>query len=49
MVFHDHVDHVCGRWNLDIGLKASKEILDTLEYVDERILAGRNGLGRLRG
>jgi len=33
---------------LDIGLKASKEILDALKYVSERILAGRNGLGRLR-
>jgi hypothetical protein len=33
---------------LDIGLKASKEILDTLKYIDERILAGRDSLGRLR-
>jgi hypothetical protein len=28
---------------LEIGLKASKEILDTLKYVRERILAARNG------
>jgi len=33
---------------LDISLKASKEVLDALEYVDERIMAGMNGLGRLR-
>jgi hypothetical protein len=32
---------------LDIGLKASKEILDALEYVGERILAGRNAFGCL--
>ena len=45
---HDHVGHPCRRWNFDIGLKPSKEILDTLKYVREHILAGRNGLGRLR-
>jgi len=33
---------------LDIGLKASKEILDALKYVGERILAGRNAFGCLR-
>jgi len=33
---------------LDIGLKPSKEILDAFKYVEERILAGRDGLGRLR-
>jgi len=33
---------------LDIGLKTSKESLDPPKYVDERILAGRDGLGRLR-
>jgi hypothetical protein len=33
---------------LDVGLETSKEILDALKYVGERILAGRNGLGRLR-
>jgi hypothetical protein len=32
---------------LDIGLKASKEILDTLKYVRERILASRNAFGCL--
>jgi hypothetical protein len=33
---------------LDIGLKASKEILDTLKYIDEYTLAGRDDLGCLR-
>jgi hypothetical protein len=31
---------------LDVGLEASKEIVDAVKYVGERILAGRNGLGR---
>jgi hypothetical protein len=33
---------------LDIGLKASKEILDALKYIRERILAARNVFGCLR-
>jgi len=33
---------------VDKGLKASKEVLDALKYAGERIVAGRNVLGRLR-
>jgi hypothetical protein len=45
---HDRACHPCGRWNFNIDLQPSKDILDALEQVKESVSTSANSVGSLR-